>query len=148
MAFLDSLSIGGSALTASRLRLDTISENIANATTTRTENGGPYRRKMVVYQPAENADQSFEAAFQRSLGKTTGAKGVMVTDIVEDQTPFESKYDPTNPDADENGYVQMPNVDPLKETIDAMSVTRAYDANLTVVNAVKAMATKALELGR
>lgn len=149
MAFLNSLSINGSALTASRLRMDVISENIANATTTKTENGGPYRRKMVVYEPASNEANSFASMFQKSMGnQSSGAKGVKVTAIVEDQTPFTTKYDPTNPDADAQGYVQMPNVDPVTETLDMMSVTRAYDANLTALNAVKEMASKALEIGR
>ncbi|HEX3037477.1 MAG TPA: flagellar basal body rod protein FlgC [Oscillospiraceae bacterium] len=149
MAFLNSLSINGSALTASRLRMDVISENIANATTTRTENGGPYRRKMVVYEPASNGDNSFASMFHKSMDASTNdLKGVKVASIVEDQTPFTSKYDPTNPDADAQGYVKMPNVDPVTETLDMMSVTRAYDANLTALNAVKEMASKALEIGR
>lgn len=149
MAFLNSLSINGSALTASRLRMDVISENIANSTTTKTENGGPYRRKMVVYEPASNDDNSFASMFHKSVdASTSNLKGVKVAAIVEDQTPFTSKYDPTNPDADAQGYVQMPNVDQVTETLDMMSVTRAYDANLTALNAVKEMATKALEIGR
>ncbi len=149
MAFLNSLSINGSALTASRLRMDVISENIANATTTRTENGGPYRRKMVVYEPASNENGSFASMFQKNIdNQSSNAKGVKVTAIVEDQTPFTTKYDPTNPDANAQGYVLMPNVDPVTETLDMMSVTRAYDANLTALNAVKEMASKALEIGR
>ena len=149
MAFLNSLSINGSALTASRLRMDVISENIANSTTTRTENGGPYRRKMVVYEPASNDDNSFASMFHKSMDSSTNnLKGVKVASIVEDQTPFTTKYDPTNPDADAQGNVKMPNVDPVTETLDMMSVTRAYDANLTALNAVKEMATKALEIGR
>jgi len=149
MAFLNSLSINGSALTASRLRMDVISENIANSTTTKTENGGPYRRKMVVYEPASNEDNSFASMFHKNMStSTSNLKGVKVTAIVEDQTPFTSKYDPTNPDANAQGYVQMPNVDQVTETLDMMSVTRAYDANLTALNAVKEMASKALEIGR
>lgn len=149
MAFLNSLNINGSALTASRLRMDVISENIANASTTRTENGGPYRRKMVVYEPASNENSSFASMFQKNIdNQSSSAKGVKVTAIVEDQTPFTTKYDPTNPDANAQGYVLMPNVDPVTETLDMMSVTRAYDANLTALNAVKEMASKALEIGR
>lgn len=150
MAFLSSLNINASALTASRLRMDVISENIANATTTRTENGGPYRRKMVVYEPASNDDSnSFESMFNKSMnGASYQPQGVKVTGIVEDQTPFTLKYDPSDPDANAQGYVQMPNVDPIKETIDMMSVTRAYDSNLTALNAIKTMASKALEIGK
>lgn len=147
MAFLSSLNISGSALTASRLRMDVISENIANADTTKTETGEPYRRKMVVYEPAGNT--TFRRMLRNSLNAAdTAQKGVRVANIVEDQSDFTPVYDPTDPDANEEGYVMKPNVDPIKETLDMMSVTRAYDANLTAFNAVKAMAVKALEMGR
>lgn len=146
MSFLSSLDISGSGLTASRLRMDVISENIANATTTRTENGGPYRRKMVVYEPAEQS--SFQHILASKLQQGGEQMGVKVSQIAEDQSDFTPVYDPSNPDANAQGYVMMPNVDPIKETIDMMSVTRAYDANLTAFNAVKGMAVKALELGR
>jgi flagellar basal-body rod protein FlgC len=147
MAFLSSLNISGSGLTATRLRMDIISENIANQETTRTANGGPYRRKMVVYEPIENT--SFRSMMQRRMNKSSAsARGVKVTQIVEDPTEFTPVYNPEHPDADENGYVMMPNVDPVKETIDLMAATRAYEANLTAFNAVKSMAAKALELGR
>ena len=144
MAFLSSLNISGSGLTASRLRMDVISENIANATTTRTEDGGPYCRKVVVYEPIDDSD-SFSSMYKRTLSANTN-KGVKVAAIVEDPTEFESVYDPTNADADENGYVLMPNVDIVEETIDMMAVTRAYDANLTAFNAMKSMAEKALQI--
>jgi flagellar basal-body rod protein FlgC len=149
VAFLNSLDISGSALTASRLRMDVISENIANASTTKTENGGPYRRKVVVYEPAEQ--NSFRHILDRKMSENESEqtpKGVKVSEIAEDPSNFTPVYDPTNPDANEQGYVMMPNVDPIKETLDMMSVTRAYDANLTAFNAVKGMAVKALELGR
>lgn len=147
MAFLSSLDISGSGLTASRLRMDVISENIANADTTRTENGGPYRRKMVIYQAADNGS-SFQDLLSDSMQSGSSFKGVKVTGIVEDNSDFQKKYDPTNPDADKDGYVLMPNVDITKETLDMMSVTRAYDANLSAFNAVKSMASKALEMGK
>ncbi|MGX8702394.1 flagellar basal body rod protein FlgC [Caproiciproducens sp.] len=149
MAFLNSLDISGSALTAGRLRMDVISENIANASTTRTENGGPYRRKIVVYEPAEQ--NSFRHILDRKMSENESEqtpKGVRVSKIEEDPSDFTPVYDPSNPDANEQGYVMMPNVDPIKETLDMMSATRAYDANLTAFNAVKGMAVKALELGR
>jgi flagellar basal-body rod protein FlgC len=147
MAFLSSLNISGSALTASRLRMDVISENIANASTTKTSDGGPYRRKMVVYEPEEQA--SFRNILQTKMDSSGDTqKGVKVTKIVEDPSEFTPVYDPTNVDANAQGYVMMPNVDPIKETLDMMSVTRAYDANLTAFNAVKGMAAKALEMGR
>lgn len=147
MAFLSSLNISGSGLTASKLRMDVISENIANASTTKTQDGGPYRRKMVVYEPADQT--SFRHMFETKMNSSQDSqKGVVVTGIVEDQSEFTPVYDPTNVDANTDGYVMMPNVDPIKETLDMMSVTRAYDANLTAFNAVKGMATKALEMGR
>lgn len=147
MAFLSSLDISGSGLTASRVRMDIISENIANADTTKTENGGPYRRKEVVYESAGTS--SFQNILTNNIQNyENSAKGVKVAAIVEDTSDFTTVYDPTNPDADQNGYVKMPNVDPVKETLDMMSATRAYEANLTAFNAVKEMATKALEMGR
>lgn len=148
MSFLSSLDIAGSGLTATRMRMDVISENIANAETTRTEDGGPYRRKMVVYQEVEG--DSFQNVLNKTLssGGNEQTAGVQVAAIVEDDSDFESVYDPTNPDADENGYVLMPNVDTTQETLDLMSATNAYQLNLTAVNAVKQMAAQALEIGK
>lgn len=149
MAFLSSLDISGSALTASRLRMDVISENIANASTTRTQSGDPYKRKMVVYQTADG-NQSFENTLKSRMEDASQAVpgGVKVAGIVEDQTPSTPVYDPSNPDADEQGYVQMPNVDPVKEIVDMMAVTRAYSANISALDAVKSMASRALEIGK
>jgi flagellar basal-body rod protein FlgC len=140
MGFLSSLDISASALTAQRMRMDVISENIANADTTRTENGGPYRRRVV-----ELAEQPI--TFSAALKQATGG-GVVVSQIVEDQSDFEYEYDPTNPDADANGYVAKPNVDTAEEIIDMMSATRSYEANVTALNATKSIAMKALEIGR
>ncbi len=143
MSFLKSLNISGSGLTSQRLRMDVISENIANIDTTRTENGGPYRRKMVVL--------SSTSGFKNMLIKNLNdyeAGGVEVTEITEDQSEFKLVYDPEHPDADENGYVSMPNVDSLKETVDMMEAYRAYQANVTALNTTKQMAVKALEIGR
>lgn len=150
MAFLSSLDISGSGLTASRLRMDVISENISNSETTHTDSGGPYRRKMVVYQCADD-DSSFRSMLNGQMASNssgTSLKGVKVAGIEEDQTPFTQEYDPTNPDANAQGYVQKPNVDLIKETTDMMAVTRAYSANLTAFEAVKNMASKALEIGK
>ena len=143
MAFLNALNINASGLTAQRMRLDIISENVANADTTRTEQGGPYRRKMVVFQPIAGG---FRRKLLQASGKTGG--GVQVTAIVEDTRPFQLVYDPNHPDANAEGYVEMPNVDTLKETVDAMAATRAYEANITALNALNMMAAKALEIGR
>lgn len=143
MAFLNSLNISGSALTAQKLRMDVISSNIANASTTRTEDGETYRRKMVVFQ-----EGSAFANVMDSVNQREALSGVEVSEIVEDQSPLKAVYNPSHPDADENGYVMMPNVDTASEMIDMMSATRSYEANVTAFNAVKMMAAKALEIGR
>lgn len=143
MSFLNSLNISGSGLTAQRLRMDVISENIANIDTTRTENGGPYRRKMVVL----SSTSEFKNLLVQNLNEYE-AGGVEVTEITEDQSEFKLTYNPDHPDADENGYVRMPNVDSLKETVDMMEAYRAYQANVTALNTTKQMAIKALEIGR
>ncbi len=138
MGFLSSIDISGSALTAQRLRMDVISENIANADTTVTDSGEPYRRKVCVLGE--------RTSFSSVLGDAMG-KGVKVTQIMEDQSDFELEYDPDNPLANADGYVQMPNVDEVEEIIDMMSATRSYEANVTALNATKSMAAKALEIG-
>ena len=140
MAFLSSLDISASALTAQRMRMDVISENIANADTTRTANGEPYRRRVAVM-----AEQPL--TFSSVLRKATGG-GVEVTQIMEDMSDFNYVYDPDHPDADANGYVAKPNVDTTEEIIDMMSATRSYEANVTALNATKSIAMKALEIGR
>ena len=148
MSFLSSFDISASGLTAERQRLDIAAENLSNTNTTRTESGGPYRRKMVVLQ--EVPSTSFRTRFNSLLNKSASAAkgGVKVTEIIEDQRDLNPVYDPDHPDADENGYVMMPNVDPAKETIDGMSATRSYEANITAFNAIKLMAQKALEIGK
>ncbi|QHI71980.1 flagellar basal body rod protein FlgC [Aminipila terrae] len=156
MSFLNSMNISASALTAQRQRLDIISENVANIDTTRTEAGGPYRRKMVVFE-----DKAGDVSFKDSLNNAILEKdssgrmvrrdyspGVRVSNIVQDQSDFKTEYNPENPDADQNGYVKLPNVNMLEETIDSMSATRSYQANVTVLNAVKLMAQKALDIGK
>ncbi len=143
MSFLQSLNISGSGLTAQRLRMDIISENIANIDTTRTENGDPYRRKMVVL----SSTSDFRNMMIRNISDYE-ADGVEVTEILEDPSEFRLSYDPEHPDADENGFVRLPNVDSLKETIDMMESYRAYQANLAALNTMKQMAVKALEIGR
>lgn len=144
MSFLQSLNISGSGLTAQRLRMDVISENIANIDSTRTEAGGPYRRKMVVL----SSTGDFKSMFMKNINGDGANAGVEVTDIVEDESDFKLVYNPEHPDADENGYVSMPNVDSLKETVDMMEAYRAYQANITALNTTKQMAVKALEIGR
>lgn len=140
MSFLRSLDISASGMTAQRMRLDIVSENIVNRDTTRTADGGAYRKKAVVFQ-------DILSSTARDQGGTKG--GVEIAEIIEDNvTPMELVYDPSHPDANEEGYVEMPNVDILKETIDAMSASRSYDANVTAFNIMKQMAAKGLEIGK
>ncbi len=150
MKLFQSMNTSASALTAQRLRMDVISSNIANAETTRAKlvNGKwePYTRKMVVMEP--NQKQGFKQVLNSYLQEGSNNGGVKVTKIVEDQTPFKKVYQPNHPDADENGFVYLPNVDVLKEMVDMMSATRAYEANVTALNSSKSMLTKALEIGR
>lgn len=143
MAFLNSLNISGSALTAQKLRMNIISQNIANASTTRTQDGGPYVRQMVVFKTADQVD-----SFYNALEQANNGYGVEVEQIVQDPNGTKQVYNPSHPDADENGYLSMPNINTVQEMTDMMSASRSYEANITAFNAVKLMATKALEIGR
>lgn len=145
MDFLSSLNISGSGLTAQKLRMDVISQNIANSEVTRTESGTPYRRKMVVLSSI-NGSNSFRDALDQATKVKTG--GVQVQSIIEDQADLVPVYNPSHPDANEEGYVMMPNVNTAQEMIDMLGASRAYEANVTAFNATKAMALKALEIGR
>ena len=139
------MNISGSALTSTRLRLDVISENIANMSTTRTETGDPYRRKFVVFQERTNNPGDFAAVFNRTQ-KNIG--GVRVKAIGHDMSEFKLDYNPSHPDADEDGFVRMPNVDLVQEMTDMLAAYRAYEANITALNVFKDMATKTLEIGK
>ncbi len=151
MSIFSSFNNSASALTAQRLRMDVISSNIANAQTTRAtrnEDGEwqPYRRKMVSMEPK---GASFKSYLSSARGNASSAgEGVQVSEIQEDPEPFKMVFNPNHPDANGDGYVAMPNVDPLKEMTDLMSATRSYEANVTAVNASKSMLMKALEIGR
>ena len=151
MSIFSSMNTTASALTAQRLRMDVISSNIANVDTTRARqvNGEwePYRRKSVTLTEDNGQFSSF---LNKAMNKKENAgNGVKVTSIREDnQTPFKLVYNPTHPDANEDGYVEMPNVDVLTEMVDLISATRSYEANVTVFNASKSMLTKALEIGK
>ncbi len=152
MAFLGTINIIGSGLTAEQLRLDVISENITNMNTTRTEDGeDPYRRKMVVFR-ANSGRDNFRMAMANAMGASNrgaeAAGGVRVTEIVEDETEFPISYDPTHPDADENGYLRLPNITLVKEITDAMAATQAYSANVTAFNTLKSVISRGLDLGR
>lgn len=148
MGFLNTLDVCASGMTAQWLRMDIAAENITNADTTRTEGGGPYRRKMVVFEPKAQ-ENSFKKHMHREiLRQQDRTGGVQVAEIVEDERPGELVYDPTHPDANADGYVEMPNVDLLKETVDTMAASRAYDASLTAFNVFKTMASRALDIGK
>ncbi|WP_235436135.1 flagellar basal body rod protein FlgC [Gottschalkia purinilytica] len=141
-----SINISASGLTAERTRMDVISKNIANANTTRTSSGKPYRRQMPLFKEREG--ESFSSYLSKESDKLFNKNGVKVSGIIEDKTPFKKVYDPGHPDADQNGYVEMPNVDIVTEMVDMITATRAYEANMTAINSAKSMAMKALEIGR
>jgi flagellar basal-body rod protein FlgC len=146
MGLFNSFVISASGLTAERLRMDVISNNIANVNTTRTENGGPYQRQRVIFEHrGEKLQFLFPAIFDKSK-RINQFQGVRVTEIVNDPTPPKMVYDPGHPDADANGYVAMPNVSIVKEMVDMISATRAYEANVTAVNSAKQMASRALDM--
>ncbi|GAB4072504.1 flagellar basal body rod protein FlgC [Barrientosiimonas marina] len=152
MSIFDSLNTSASSLTAQRLRMDVVSSNIANAQTTRADMNAdgtyePYRRKMVTMEPKGDNFQSFLDQAVNSKTSRTGS-GVKVSQITEDDSPFKQKYNPNHPDAGPDGYVEMPNVDPLKEMVDLMGASRSYEANVTAINASKNMLMKALEIGK
>lgn len=136
--------ITASALTAQRLRMDVISNNVANAETTRTEAGGPYQRQQVVFA----AGQVDPGPAPAAASPSRAPEGVRVDEILVDDTPGHRAYDPTHPDADEDGFVTYPNVNIATEMTDMLSATRSYEANVTVFNALKGMVSKALEIGR
>lgn len=144
MGMFDSLTISATGLTAERMRMDIISNNIANIETTRTSKGGPYVRKIV----------TFEESLNRSLGDFDVSKekklmGVKVSSIQDDtSTPLKKVYDPNHPDANGEGYVTMPNVNPLTEMVNLITASRGYEANVTALNTSKQMFMKSLEIGR
>lgn len=143
MSFFGSMDTAASGMTAQRLRLDIVTQNLANVDTTRTAEGGPYKRKGVIFEsvPTKNS-------FNQILGNYSKTNGVRVSQVVSDNKPFPIVYNPTHPDADENGYVQMPNVNMVEEMTNMIGASRSYEANVTAFNTMKAMATKALEIGK
>lgn len=145
MNFFDSLRISASGLTSQRIRMNVVSSNLANTQTTRTPEGGPYKRKDVVFS-AEPMRKSFQDMLASEVtGKVSQVK---VSGIINDPNPPIVKYDPQHPDADEKGYVSLPNINVIKEMVNMMSATRSYEANVTAVNATKKMAQQALDIGR
>ena len=140
------LKISGSALDAERVRLDTIAQNIANAQTTSGPDGGAYRRRQVVFETVPD-DQGVPGSFSITGLSTRGA-GVRVAAVTNSTDPMPRVYNPGHPQADAQGYVEMPNVNLVEEMVDLISATRAYEANVAVANATKSMVARALDLGR
>jgi flagellar basal-body rod protein FlgC len=135
------IAASASGLNAERARIEVAVSNLANSESTRSPSGTPYRRRDVVL--AADGVKPFEGTLQEA-----GATGVKVAAVVEDQTPFKRRYEPSHPDADKDGFVALPNVEPAEEMVDMLSAARAYQANLTAINLVRDMLQRALELGR
>ena len=151
MGLFDAIDISGSGLSAERLRMDVTAENLANAQTTRSATGGPYRRKEVVLQEV-GGPGSFGSALAGAMGATPigsasrAPGGVEVSAIAGDPTPDRMVYDPGHPDANAQGYVQMPNVNPVTEMVDLITASRSYEANVTAMQTAKQMFSKTLDL--
>jgi len=141
MNLLTALDVNASGLTAQRKRVEVSSSNLANSQTTRTPEGGPFRRKDVVFQTA---------SFQESLGAAigNGVEGVEVADVVDDPRPFDRRYEPGHPDADKDGYVSYPNVNVMEEMANLVEASRSYEANIAAIGIVKTMINRTLDLGR
>lgn len=141
MGFLDTVDTCYSSMSAQRYRMDIIANNIANSETTRTPDGGPYKRKMVVFKPVQQ--HPFSTLFSE---KVSG--GVEVAEVVNDESPSKMIYDPNHPDANGNGYVAYPNINMVTEMVDMISASRAYEASMNMFNMCKTMAMKAIDIGR
>lgn len=145
MNFLDALRIGSSGLSAQRLRMTVTSSNLANINTTRMPGGGPYRRKDVIFA-GKPLHPSFQNVLRSRMSKPISE--VRVHEIIEDPREAHKKYNPQHPDADEKGYIKMPNINLMEEMANMISASRSYEANVTAIKATKDMALKALEIGR
>ncbi len=151
MSFLNSLDLSASGMTAEQLRMDVISNNLANVDTTQSPGGGPFRRKEVILSP--NQPSFMQTLRDAQQGDDSGADteslaGVRATGIVDDPSPLHQTYDPGNPAADKKGYVSTPNINVVTEMVDMMGATRAYEADVTAVNSAKSMAEHALDIGK
>jgi len=144
MDFLSAMQIGASGLTAQRMRMDTIASNLANIETTRTPEGGPYKRKDVMF----TALPLTEFSTKLSEAMSDQVRQVKVTEVVEDQSPPTMVFNPNHPDANEEGYVAMPNINLMEEMVNLINATRSFEANIQSVNAAKSMALRAIDLGR
>jgi len=146
MSLLSALDISAMGLTAQRRRIEVISSNLANANTTRTAEGGPYRRKDLVFESTP-PDSSFSSALVTEI-ENEAQRGVDIIGIYEDESPFVRRYEPAHPDADAQGYVLLPNISPVEEMVNLLSATRSFEANAQSINAIKEIAQKSLEIGR
>ncbi len=145
MGFLQALQTSAAGLSAQRIRMNTISSNLANINTTRTLQGGPYRRKDVLLE-SSSPEMSFNEVLRGNMA--AGLPTVKVAGVIEDARPFKSKYDPGHPDANKEGYVEMPNVNLVEEMVNMISATRSYEAGVAVIKSAKTMALKALDIGK
>jgi len=152
MNIFSAMKISASGLSAERLRMDVISANVANANSTRSPNGGPYRRQVALLETVGSGREGFAGylanAQKGKKGQTQANGGVRVSAINEDSSPLKRVYDPNHPDADSDGYVEYPNVEVMKEMVELITSSRAYEANATVMNTSKNMILKTLEIGR
>ena len=146
MSIFGAMNSSASGLTMQRLRMDLISQNIANVDTTKTKNGMPYRRKVMLVE--EKSSNSFADVLATTVNSSSDGSGVKVSKIVEDKRPFNKVYNPGHPDADKEGYVNMPNVNVIEEMVNMISASRSFEANITAMNSTKSMAMKALEIGK
>jgi len=144
MSYFSALDVSSSGLSVQRARMDLISQNIANVNTTRTEDGTPYRRQALLIGTEGN---SFSSYLTNAQNKNASSKA-MVKGVYEDDSELERVYDPSNPDADEEGYVLKPNVNIVTEMVDMISATRSYEANITAMDSSKSMAMKAISIGQ
>jgi flagellar basal-body rod protein FlgC len=143
MDFFSTMEVISSGLTSQRVRLNTTSSNLANANTTRTEEGGPYRRRDPIYKATNLGETN---SFSNNL--ESAVRGVEVTEIVKDEAPPRKVFDPQHPDAGEDGYVEYPNVNMVEEMVNMVMASRAYEAGVTAMRSVKSMANKAISIGR
>jgi flagellar basal-body rod protein FlgC len=147
MSLFDALNISASGLTAQRLRMDVTSANLANAQTTRTPEGGPYKRQDVVLQEQAGSGSTFAGSLAGAIGGGSAEPaGVEVAAIIDDTTPLKKVYEPGNPEADKEGYVTMPNVNPVTEMTDLIDASRSYQADVTAMQTTKTVMQKTIEL--
>ena len=144
MSLFAAISVGASGMAAQRARAEVLVENLANADTTRTPEGGPYRRKDVVFESAD-VSSPFSSVFQSQV---QGSEGVAISDIIVDNSDPERRYMPGHPDADPDGYVAFPKVNPAEDMVDLMGASRGYEANVAAIGAVKDMIQRSLDLMR